>query len=159
MSRLPLLWALVVQEEEEEEELRDQHLWLEIARVRLATRVRNYVTAAALPRPFESPWAMLDRVADAEVRWPTAQEQVAWGRLMKTREPIVTKKFGFIDGKNYQVQQQSRAEVQNAYLQRLASQRDCYGYDGLRRGWLHLPDEAQLPRLVERWRDEPGVPP
>ncbi|KAI9895952.1 hypothetical protein PsorP6_019535 [Peronosclerospora sorghi] len=64
MSRLPLLWTLVVQEEEEEEELRDQQLWLEIARVRLATRVRNYVTAAALPRPFESPWAMLDRYGD-----------------------------------------------------------------------------------------------
>ncbi|KAI9914135.1 hypothetical protein PsorP6_005756 [Peronosclerospora sorghi] len=193
MSRLPLLWKVVVQEEEQE--LRDQQLWLEIARVRLATRVRNYVTAAALPRPFESPWAMLDRyeddtdfmammwlnraafdalvvpftrnyevrsgpgrsgrptrlqnhraalflvlqfygsrsdlkhlcsvfgippatassVADAEVRLPTAQEQVAWGRLVETREPLATKKFGSIDGKNYQVHQPSRAEVQNAY--------------------------------------------
>ncbi|KAI9895200.1 hypothetical protein PsorP6_018809 [Peronosclerospora sorghi] len=190
MSRLPLLWALVVQEEEEEE-LRDQQLWIEIARVQLAARVRNYVTAAVLPRPFGSPWAMLDRygddtgfmammrlnraamlslcllpgttrfevdpavqfygsrsdlkhlcsvfritpattnrclakteealslaldsVEDAEVRWPMAQEQAAWGRLVETREPLVTKKFGFIDGKNYQVQQPSRAEVQNAY--------------------------------------------
>ncbi|KAI9912037.1 hypothetical protein PsorP6_009510 [Peronosclerospora sorghi] len=63
----------------------------------------------------------LDSVTDAEVRWPTAQEQVAWGRLVETRETLVTKKFGFIDGKNYQVQQPSRAEVQNAYYN----------------GWLH----------------------
>ncbi|KAI9922506.1 hypothetical protein PsorP6_002478 [Peronosclerospora sorghi] len=62
----------------------------------------------------------LDSVADSEVRWPKAQERVAWGRLV-TREPLVTKKFGFIDGMNYQVQQPSRAEVQNAYYN----------------GWLH----------------------
>ncbi|KAI9916134.1 hypothetical protein PsorP6_018002 [Peronosclerospora sorghi] len=217
MSQFPLLWAIVVQEdEEEEEELCDQQLWIEISCVRLATRVRNYVTAAALPRPFESPWAMLDRygddtdfmammrlnraafdalvvpftrnyevrsgpgrsgrptrlqnyraaltlvlqfygslsdlkhlcsvflippdtasrclakaeealslaldsVADAEVCWPTAREQVEWGRMVENREPLVTKKFGFIDGKNYQVHQPSRAEVQNAYYN----------------GWLH----------------------
>ncbi|KAI9913212.1 hypothetical protein PsorP6_005910 [Peronosclerospora sorghi] len=182
MSRLPLLWALVVQEEEEEEKLRDQQLWLEIARVRLATRVRNYVTAAALPRQFESPWAMLDRYGDDtdfmammrlnraafdalvvpftrhyEVRSgpgrsgrPTRLQNhraalslvlqlygsrsdlkhlcsvfgippATASRLVETREPLVTKNFGFIDGKNYQVQQPSRAKVQNAYYN----------------GWLH----------------------
>ncbi|KAI9915032.1 hypothetical protein PsorP6_008415 [Peronosclerospora sorghi] len=156
MSRLLLLWELVVQEEEEEEELRDQQLWLEIVRVRLATRVRNYVTAAALPRPFESPWAMLNRYGDdtdfmammrlnrdarsdlkhlcsvfgnppatasrclakAEEALLLALDSVADA---ETRESLVTKKFGFIDGKNHQVQQPSRAEFQNAYYN----------------GWLH----------------------
>ncbi|KAI9917955.1 hypothetical protein PsorP6_013323 [Peronosclerospora sorghi] len=198
MSRLPLLWALVVQEEEEEE-LRDQKLWLEIARVQLATRVMNYVTAAALPRPFESPWAILDRYGDDtdfmatmrlnraafdalvvpftrhyEVRSgpgrsgrPTrlqnhraalslvlqfygsrsdlkhlcsvfgippatasrclAKVEEALSLALdsvadaETREPLGTNKFGFIDGKNYHVQQPSRSQVQNAYYN----------------GWLH----------------------
>ncbi|KAI9911123.1 hypothetical protein PsorP6_008769 [Peronosclerospora sorghi] len=131
MSRLRLLWALVVQEEEEEEELRDQQLWLEIARVRLSTRfygsrpdLRHLYSMFGIPpttarrclaKAEEVLSLALDSVADAEVRCPTAQEQVASGRLVETREPLVTKKFGFIDGKNYQVKQPSRAEVQNAY--------------------------------------------
>ncbi|KAI9906993.1 hypothetical protein PsorP6_004382 [Peronosclerospora sorghi] len=56
----------------------------------------------------------LSTLTDAEIRWPTAREQLRWASWIAERGPIVQRKFGFIDGKNFRVQDPSCTHTQNA---------------------------------------------
>lgn len=42
---------------------------------------------------------ILPHVRDAQIRWPTIDEQGQFARLLEAKEPLVVGKFGFIDGK------------------------------------------------------------
>lgn len=48
-------------------------------------------------------------------------QQAAWSELILAKYPAIRGRFGFVDGKNYTVQEPSNADLQNA----------CYN------GWLH----------------------
>ncbi|ORY34188.1 hypothetical protein BCR33DRAFT_511598 [Rhizoclosmatium globosum] len=63
----------------------------------------------------------LRSLKDAQIRWPTYAEQVEWGWLVERKESVVKCKFGFVDGKNFRVQQPSHQDLQNAMYN----------------GWLH----------------------
>ncbi|POM69056.1 Hypothetical protein PHPALM_14698 [Phytophthora palmivora] len=68
--------------------------------------------------------AMRDALAGfspARIVWPTLTRQKALARLVAAREPLLQFTWGFIDGKNYRVQQPASAEIQNAHYN----------------GWLH----------------------
>lgn len=43
----------------------------------------------------------LKTLKDAEIRWPTKDEQRLWVKLVERKNPLVTGRWGFIDGKNY----------------------------------------------------------
>jgi len=58
---------------------------------------------------------------DAQIRWPSLEEQEYWASLVNRKNPYVNGRWGFIDGKNYQVQKPSSIDLQNAYYN----------------GWLH----------------------
>ena len=45
---------------------------------------------------------------------PSEDQQRTWAAWIEAREPPVTQKFGFIDGKNYRVASPSNRELQNA---------------------------------------------
>ena len=60
-------------------------------------------------------------VPDAKIIWPSFKEQREWASWIEIQEPIVTKKFAFIDGKNYRVLAPTAIDEQNA----------------LYNGWLH----------------------
>ncbi|KAI9908746.1 hypothetical protein PsorP6_003483 [Peronosclerospora sorghi] len=74
-----------------------------------------------LRRAEEALEVAVSNLTDDEIRWPTAREQLRWASWIAEREPIVQRKFGFIDGKNFRVQEPSCAHTQNA----------------LYNGWLH----------------------
>ena len=57
----------------------------------------------------------------AAIIWPTKDEQKQWVALVQAKEPLMHGRWGFIDGKNYSVQQPNNADLQNA----------------LYNGWLH----------------------
>lgn len=57
----------------------------------------------------------------ATIRWPSKEDQQRFARLIEEKYPLVKNRFGFIDGKNYDVQQPSHADLQNAMYN----------------GWLH----------------------
>ena len=63
----------------------------------------------------------LHELIDAAIRWPTKAEQALWVSWISQKEPLVTKKFGFIDGKNYRVASPSSRDEQNSMYN----------------GWLH----------------------
>jgi hypothetical protein len=56
----------------------------------------------------------LAEIPDAAIRWPSETEQKMWAGWITTKEPVITKKFGFIDGKNYRVQEPTHSNLQNA---------------------------------------------
>ncbi|KAI9895913.1 hypothetical protein PsorP6_018877 [Peronosclerospora sorghi] len=74
-----------------------------------------------LRRAEEALEVALSTLTDAEIYWSTAREQLRWASWIAESEPIVQRKFGFIDGKNFRVQEPSCAQTQNA----------------LCNGWLH----------------------
>ncbi|KAI9914143.1 hypothetical protein PsorP6_006596 [Peronosclerospora sorghi] len=55
----------------------------------------------------------LSTLTDAEIRWPTAREKLRWASWIADRDPIVQRKFSFIDGKNFRVQEPSCAHTRN----------------------------------------------
>ncbi|KAI9915318.1 hypothetical protein PsorP6_008347 [Peronosclerospora sorghi] len=63
----------------------------------------------------------LAEMPESAIRWPSEKEQKQWVAWIAEREPLVTKKFGFIGGKNYRVVQPSHPNLQNANVQRLAA--------------------------------------
>jgi hypothetical protein len=63
----------------------------------------------------------LQHIPDAQVNWPTLQQQQLWSAAVTRREPLIIKKWGFIDGKNFKVQRPGSHDLQNA----------CFN------GWLH----------------------
>ncbi|EGZ10212.1 hypothetical protein PHYSODRAFT_522767 [Phytophthora sojae] len=77
----------------------------------------------------------LNELPDAAVRYPTKQTQVAWAAAVKAREPLVEGVWGFVDGKNYRVQEPSGVDLQNAHYNGwlhsvLVTGTLCYGCDG-----------------------------
>ena len=58
---------------------------------------------------------------EARIAWPTAAEQVLWSTRISEREPLIQKKWGFMDGKNFKVQKPGSDDLQNAFYN----------------GWLH----------------------
>ncbi|KAE8997316.1 hypothetical protein PR001_g19621 [Phytophthora rubi] len=59
--------------------------------------------------------------APARISWPSPSRQTQLAKLVEVREPLLKHTFGFIDGKNFRVQQPSSADLQNAMYN----------------GWLH----------------------
>lgn len=57
---------------------------------------------------------ILPHIEDAQIRWPTIEEQHAFAALLEEKEPLVVGKFGFVDGKNFKVKEPSDVEAQNA---------------------------------------------
>ncbi|KAI9909923.1 hypothetical protein PsorP6_010191 [Peronosclerospora sorghi] len=74
-----------------------------------------------LRRAEEALEVALSTLTDDEIRCSTEREQLRWASWIAEREPIVQRKFGFINGKNFRVQEPSCAHTQNA----------------LYNGWLH----------------------
>ncbi|KAE9275252.1 hypothetical protein PF001_g26673 [Phytophthora fragariae] len=63
----------------------------------------------------------LSGYASARISWPSPARQAELAKLVEAREPLLQHTFGFIDGKNFRVQQPSNADLQNAMYN----------------GWLH----------------------
>ena len=58
----------------------------------------------------------LKSIPEALIKWPSLELQRFWSVLVSRKEPLLKKKFGFIDGKNYRVQKPSDSEMQNAHF-------------------------------------------
>ncbi|KAG3142136.1 hypothetical protein PI126_g15179 [Phytophthora idaei] len=65
--------------------------------------------------------AALNGLPDAAIRYPTKEIQLEWVATVRAREPLVEGVCGFVDGKNYRVQEPSDIDLQNAHYN----------------GWLH----------------------
>jgi hypothetical protein len=65
--------------------------------------------------------ASLKNYFPARICWPTHAEQIEWSDAVNSKETLVRKKWGFIDGKNFGVQTPSDSDEQNAFYN----------------GWLH----------------------
>lgn len=63
----------------------------------------------------------LESIPDAQIRWPTFEQQAEWALLVNAKNDLVEGRWGFIDGKNYPVQKPSGDDLQNAMYN----------------GWLH----------------------
>ncbi|KAJ3076308.1 hypothetical protein HDU98_004292, partial [Podochytrium sp. JEL0797] len=63
----------------------------------------------------------LRNLADARIAWPSFEQQREWGDLVNMKESLLANKFGFVDGKNYDVQSPSDIDEQNCMYN----------------GWLH----------------------
>ncbi|KUF84205.1 hypothetical protein AM588_10000653 [Phytophthora nicotianae] len=59
--------------------------------------------------------------APARISWPSPSRQRELASLVNAREPLLQYTFGFIDGKNFRVQQPPNSDLQNAMYN----------------GWLH----------------------
>jgi hypothetical protein len=83
------------------------------------------VVPATLARTLEKAEAALERTLqnlhEARVEWPSKDEQFALGKLVEAKDELIKGRWGFIDGKNYPVQEPANSEVQNAMYN----------------GWLH----------------------
>ena len=74
-----------------------------------------------LERSEEALFEALSFVPEARIVWPSFQQQREWGRHMQAFFPLVLNRFGYVDGKNLNVQAPSDVDLQNA----------------LYNGWLH----------------------
>ena len=63
----------------------------------------------------------LAQVPDAEIKWPTLEEQLDMGAKVQAKYPLISGRWGFADGKNLNVMEPTRADLQNAMFN----------------GWLH----------------------
>lgn len=84
----------------------------------------------------------LPTLKHARIRWPSFEEQRQWARFIEDREPLVGKRFGFIDGKNYPVARPGDDNKQNSYYngwlhRHFATSCICFGVDG-RIIWMKL---------------------
>lgn len=74
-----------------------------------ATLSRVMVNAAAALR-----LALYD-LPDAVIQFPSHETQIEWATKTEEREPLIKGIWGFIDGKNYRIQEPSNKEKQNAF--------------------------------------------
>jgi len=63
----------------------------------------------------------LDNLPEADIKWPSVQEQIILADKVAAKEPLIRGRWGFIDGKNYRVQEPNNSLKQNAMFN----------------GWLH----------------------
>jgi hypothetical protein len=71
----------------------------------------------------------------ATIRLPSKADQQQFARLVEAKYPLVQNRFGFIDGKNFDVQQPGRSP--KCHVQWLASSCVCYWLYLRRCGWLY----------------------
>lgn len=57
----------------------------------------------------------LQDLPEAAIRFPNKAEQHEWARLTNMKEPVVQGVWGFVDGKNYKVQEPTPSDLQKAY--------------------------------------------
>jgi hypothetical protein len=74
-------------------------------------------------------------IPEAQVKWPTLQQQIEWGQLVQNKNELIVGRWGFIDGKNYHVQKPSQAELENAHYNgwlhtHIITGTLCFGVDG-----------------------------
>ncbi|KAJ3060415.1 hypothetical protein HDU98_003607, partial [Podochytrium sp. JEL0797] len=77
----------------------------------------------------------LKSLKDAQIRWPSFDEQREWAELLRLKEPLLLCKFGFVDGKNYHVMAPANTDLQNAMYNGwlhavLVTGVLCFGVDG-----------------------------
>lgn len=77
----------------------------------------------------------LKKVKEARIRWPSYAQQVKWASLIEAREPLVKRKWGFIDGKNLEVNKSSDTFIQNTHYNGWLHRHTitgvlCFGADG-----------------------------
>ncbi|KAJ3099147.1 hypothetical protein HDU97_003445 [Phlyctochytrium planicorne] len=77
----------------------------------------------------------LSEIKDAQIRWPSVTEQSQWAQWVNAKERHVKRRWGFIDGKNFPVQEPSVADIQNAFYNGwlhsvLVTGTVCFGADG-----------------------------
>ncbi|KAG6942492.1 hypothetical protein JG688_00018092 [Phytophthora aleatoria] len=68
--------------------------------------------------------AALNGLPDAAIRYPTKEIQLEWVATVRARELLVEGVCGFVDGKNYRVQEPSDIDLQNAHYNGM-----CFIYD------------------------------
>jgi hypothetical protein len=56
----------------------------------------------------------LKTIPEAFIIWPTFQKQHEWAFLTQLKHPILEGRWGFVDGKNYNVQKPSNSDLQNS---------------------------------------------
>ena len=56
----------------------------------------------------------LKGLPEASIRFPDKETQLRWAALTNAREPLVKGVWGFVDGKNYRVQEPTNGDLQNA---------------------------------------------
>jgi hypothetical protein len=56
----------------------------------------------------------LNALPEAAISWPTIDEQIALAAMVERKEPLIKGRWGFIDGKNYRIEQSGVALIQNA---------------------------------------------
>ena len=56
----------------------------------------------------------LKGLPEASIRFPDKETQLRWAALTNAREPLVKGVWGFVDGKNYRVQEPTNSDLQNA---------------------------------------------
>jgi hypothetical protein len=59
--------------------------------------------------------AALTEMPAAAIVWPTKAKQAEMAARVEARHPLIRNCFGFIDGKNYRVQEPTQSDIQNAY--------------------------------------------
>ncbi|ETP42142.1 hypothetical protein F442_10926 [Phytophthora nicotianae P10297] len=98
--------------------------------------VLHYYTAAVEAKTLCAALdAALSELLDAQVRFPSKQQQRQWSRQVQAKEPLLEGMWGFVDGKNYRVQSPTDAYLQNAHYNGwlhsvLVTGTLCYGVDG-----------------------------
>ncbi|ETO63233.1 hypothetical protein F444_19048 [Phytophthora nicotianae P1976] len=97
------------------------------------------IPPATLSRVLKKAGAALDaalsELLDAQVRFPSKQQQRQWSRQVQAKKPLLEGVWGFVDGKNYRVQSPTDADLQNAHYNGrlhsvLVTGTLCYGVDG-----------------------------
>jgi hypothetical protein len=63
----------------------------------------------------------LNNLREAAIRWPTIEEQHDMATMVEEKEPLMWGRWGFVDGKNYRVQESGNSSIQNSQYN----------------GWLH----------------------
>ena len=71
----------------------------------------------------------------AKIRWPTKRQQREWANLVQSQYSWIINRFGFVDGKNFRVQEPSDVDLQNAMYNgwlhsALITGVLCFGVDG-----------------------------
>jgi hypothetical protein len=96
-------------------------------------------------------------IPEAQIRWPSYAQQVEWSLLVNNKQNLVHNRWGFIDGKNYDVQKPRSDDLQNSlfngWLHRnLITGTLCFGADGTI-VWAKL-QQIQLSQLQDFWKSE-----
>ena len=83
------------------------------------------VAPSTISRLFQRGWESLQQalnnLPEASIKWPTHEEQHYMAALVEKKEPLMKGRWGFVDGKNYRVEESGNSSIQNSQYN----------------GWLH----------------------